>query len=102
VENARTVSAAAQAAASSRASSRRDANHSTTTRSPPPHARSRGSSHADVLPSGETHARAAVEQLYGLEQPLSVAALERLAEGWRPFPTWVMVAARAVGDRLCR
>jgi DNA-3-methyladenine glycosylase II len=55
--------------------------------------------HADVLPSEEAHARAAVEQLYG-RGPLSADELEQLAQGWRPFRTWVMVMARAVGDRL--
>ena len=54
--------------------------------------------HADVLPSGEGHARAAVEQLYGRD-PLSTAELEQLAEGWRPFRTWVMVTARALAER---
>lgn len=54
--------------------------------------------HADVLPD-EGHARAAVEQLYG-RGPLPDDELERLAQGWRPFRTWVMVMARAVGDRL--
>ena len=55
--------------------------------------------HADVLPSGEAHARAAVERLYG-RGPLSTDELEQLAQGWRPFRTWVMVMARAVGERL--
>ena len=54
--------------------------------------------HADVLAAGETHARTAVEQLYGRE--LSGPELEQLAESWRPFRTWVMVTARALGDRL--
>ena len=54
--------------------------------------------HVDVLPD-EGHARAAVEQLYG-RGPLPDDELERLAQGWRPFRTWVMVMARAVGDRL--
>jgi DNA-3-methyladenine glycosylase II len=54
--------------------------------------------HADVLPSGEAHARAAIEELYE-RGPLSTAELEQLAEGWRPFRTWVMVMARALGDR---
>src|SRR4051794_4991739 len=56
--------------------------------------------HADVLPVGEAHARSAVEQLYGIEEELSQTQLEQLAEGWRPFRTWVMVTARVLGDRL--
>jgi DNA-3-methyladenine glycosylase II len=56
--------------------------------------------HADVLPAEEAHARSAVEELYGLDHPLSRVELEELAEGWRPFRTWVMVTARALGGRL--
>lgn len=56
--------------------------------------------HADVLPVGEAHARSAVERLYGIEEELSQTQLEQLAEGWRPFRTWVMVTARALGGRL--
>jgi len=56
--------------------------------------------HADVLPVGEAHARSAVEELYGLGHELSPAELEQLAEGWRPFRTWVMVSARALAGRL--
>jgi DNA-3-methyladenine glycosylase II len=56
--------------------------------------------HADVLPAGEAHARAAVEELYGIDHELTAAELEQLAESWRPFRTWVMVSARALGGRL--
>ncbi len=56
--------------------------------------------HADVLPAQETHARSAVAALYGLGDDVGPAELGRLAEGWRPFRTWVMVAARALGGRL--
>ena len=56
--------------------------------------------HADVLPAEEAHARAAVEELYGVDHPLTAPELEQLAEGWRPFRTWVMVSARALGGRL--
>jgi DNA-3-methyladenine glycosylase II len=59
----------------------------------------RASGHADLLPE-ESHARAAVQELYGVEHELGGAELERLAEGWRPFRTWVMVTARALGGRL--
>jgi DNA-3-methyladenine glycosylase II len=56
--------------------------------------------HADVLPAEEAHARSAVAELYGFDHELSKAELEELAEGWRPFRTWVMVSARALGGRL--
>lgn len=58
--------------------------------------------HADVLPSGEAHARSAIEELYGIDHELTAAELEQLAEGWRPFRTWVMVSARALAGRLVR
>ncbi|SDT38166.1 DNA-3-methyladenine glycosylase II [Friedmanniella luteola] len=56
--------------------------------------------HADVLAPGESHGRAAVGQLYGLGDGVGAEELGRLAEGWRPFRTWVQVAARAVGVRM--
>jgi DNA-3-methyladenine glycosylase II len=56
--------------------------------------------HADVLPAGEAHARSAVEELYGIDHELTATELEQLAEGWRPFRTWVMVSARALAGRL--
>jgi DNA-3-methyladenine glycosylase II len=56
--------------------------------------------HADVLPAEEAHARSAIEQLYGVDHELTAAELEQLAEGWRPFRTWVMVSARALAGRM--
>ena len=56
--------------------------------------------HADVPATEESHGRQAVARLYGLDAVVDADALARLAEGWRPFRTWVQVAARAVGDRL--
>lgn len=58
--------------------------------------------HADVLAAGESHGAEAVARLYGLEAPPGPGDLERLAEAWRPYRTWVQVAARALGDRLPR
>lgn len=55
---------------------------------------------ADVLPLQEPRSRSAVARLYGLPEPLSDAAYIRLAEAWRPFRTWVVVLARAAGDRV--
>ena len=56
--------------------------------------------HADGPATEESHGQQAVARLYGLDAGVDAGALARLAEGWRPFRTWVQVAARAVGDRL--
>lgn len=55
--------------------------------------------HADVLALEEPRAREAVRQRYGIDHGLSDAELEAIAEGWRPFRTWVTVMLRALGDR---
>lgn len=60
----------------------------------------RACGHADLLATGESHALAAVQELYGVDHELGAEELARLAEGWRPFRTWVMVTARALGGRL--
>ena len=56
--------------------------------------------HADVPATEESHGQQAVARLYGLDAGVDAQTLTQLAEGWRPFRTWVQVAARAVGDRL--
>ncbi|HYY12140.1 MAG TPA: hypothetical protein VE781_14485 [Kineosporiaceae bacterium] len=55
---------------------------------------------ADVLPVQERRSRAAVARLYGLPESFSDVAYLQLAEGWRPFRTWVAVLARAAGSRV--
>ncbi|HEX8510986.1 MAG TPA: hypothetical protein VF635_15990 [Propionibacteriaceae bacterium] len=55
---------------------------------------------ADVLPSVESHSRDAVRLLYGYTHDLDDAELESLAEGWRPWRTWVAVMVRALTHRL--
>ncbi len=50
---------------------------------------------ADVLPD-EPHVREAAERLY--ERSLTDAEFTELAEGWRPFRTWVSVLLRAIGS----
>lgn len=60
----------------------------------------RASGLADVLPLDEPRSRAAVARLYGLPESMSDADYLTLAEGWRPFRTWVAVLARAAGDRV--
>jgi len=41
-----------------------------------------------------------VARLYALPESMSDAEYLRLAEGWRPFRTWVAVLARAAGNRV--
>lgn len=60
----------------------------------------RACGHADVLSLAEERSRTVVQQLYGLSEPLSDAALIELGERWRPFRTWVTVMLRALGPRL--
>lgn len=59
----------------------------------------RACGHADVLSLSEGHSRAAVQAAYGIDHELSDAELTEIAEGWRPFRTWVSVMMRALGDR---
>ncbi len=56
----------------------------------------RSSGRADVLPD-ESHVREAVTQRYGRD--FTDREFADLAEGWRPFRTWVGVMLRALGDR---
>jgi DNA-3-methyladenine glycosylase II len=55
---------------------------------------------ADVLSLEESRSRAAVQALYGIDHELSDAELADIAEGWRPFRTWVTVMVRAVSGRI--
>jgi len=59
---------------------------------------------SDVLPLAEPRSRAAVTALYAaagvIDGELSDDAYRELAQGWRPFRTWVAVMARAAGGRV--
>ena len=57
----------------------------------------RSSGRADVLPD-EAHVREVVAKFYGRD--FSDQEFADLAEGWRPFRTWVGVMLRALGGRL--
>ena len=59
----------------------------------------RACGHADVLSLAEDHSRAGAQAAYGIDHELSDAELTEIAEGWRPFRTWVSVMLRALGDR---
>lgn len=54
----------------------------------------------DVLPREEPHLRAAVGAAYQLDHGCTPDDLERIAEQWRPFRTWVSVLFRAAAPRL--
>jgi DNA-3-methyladenine glycosylase II len=60
----------------------------------------RGTGFTDILPSDERRSLELIRQLYGLADLPSGAALEQLAEPWRPFRTWCTVLIRAAGSRV--
>jgi DNA-3-methyladenine glycosylase II len=52
----------------------------------------------DALTLGEPRLADYVRHYYGLPEPPSAAALQRVAERWRPFRTWAAVLFRVAGD----
>lgn len=60
----------------------------------------RACGHADLLSVAEGPSRSAAQLAYGIDHELSDAELTEIAEGWRPFRTWVSVMLRALGDRV--
>lgn len=60
----------------------------------------RASGLADVLATTEPRLLALVGGLYGLPGPVEPAALEAIAEAWRPLRTWASVLVRALARRL--
>lgn len=57
----------------------------------------RGAGAPDVLPTAEPRLREEMTHRYGLADP-SPAELGRIAEGWRPYRSWVAVLLRAAHD----
>ncbi|MBP2325584.1 DNA-3-methyladenine glycosylase II [Kibdelosporangium banguiense] len=57
----------------------------------------RGAGHPDVFATAEPRLHKAVTTAYGLTSP-SVTDLERVAEDWKPYRTWVSVLFRARGE----
>ena len=55
----------------------------------------RGAGEPDHLPTQERRLRRAVALAYGLEDEPSQEELEKLAEPWRPYRTWVCVLLRS-------
>jgi DNA-3-methyladenine glycosylase II len=56
----------------------------------------RACGHADALSETEGHSRSAAQAAYGIDHELSDDEFTELAEGWRPFRTWVAVMLRAL------
>src|SRR6266545_8348356 len=54
----------------------------------------RGAAHPDAFPTAERRLREELVRVYGLDDP-SQADLERIAEAWRPYRTWVAFLFRA-------
>ncbi|ALG08903.1 DNA-3-methyladenine glycosylase family protein [Kibdelosporangium phytohabitans] len=54
----------------------------------------RGAGHPDVFATAEPRLHQAITTAYGLVNP-SLDELEHVAEGWRPYRTWVSVLLRA-------
>jgi DNA-3-methyladenine glycosylase II len=59
----------------------------------------RACGHADLPAPEEGHSRAAIAEAYGIGHALSEEEVMRIAEGWRPFRTWVTVMLRALSER---
>lgn len=57
----------------------------------------RGAGHPDVLATAEPRLHKAITTAYGLEQP-SVSDLAEVADGWRPYRTWVSVLFRVQAE----
>jgi 3-methyladenine DNA glycosylase/8-oxoguanine DNA glycosylase len=58
----------------------------------------RGAGHPDVFATAEPRLHDEITDAYRLAEP-SVDELERVAEGWRPYRTWVSVLLRARRER---
>jgi DNA-3-methyladenine glycosylase II len=56
----------------------------------------RGAGATDLLPVNEARLRRAVAKAYGLEEPPTTGRLERIAEAWRPYRTWVSLHLRTM------
>jgi DNA-3-methyladenine glycosylase II len=56
----------------------------------------RGAGEPDYLPMYEPRLRRAVAMVYGLDSPPLIEELEKIAEHWRPYRTWVSLYLRAM------
>jgi DNA-3-methyladenine glycosylase II len=55
----------------------------------------RGAGHPDAVPTRESRLRRAVADAYGLGREPDQARLAAIADGWRPYRTWVALLLRA-------
>ena len=62
--------------------------------------RIRSTGATDVLVDSERHLPGIVGALYGFDGDATPAQLAAVAEGWRPFRTWVAVLLRAASGRV--
>lgn len=62
----------------------------------------RGAGEPDHLPTSEPRLARAVALAYGLDEPPDAAGLERMAESWRPYRTWVSLYLRAMLEEETR
>jgi DNA-3-methyladenine glycosylase II len=59
----------------------------------------RGANTPDALPAAEPRLRSAVALAYGLVEEPSLEKVTEIAEGWRPYRTWVtLLLRRALED----
>ncbi|MCU1685102.1 MAG: DNA-3-methyladenine glycosylase [Amycolatopsis sp.] len=58
----------------------------------------RGAGHPDVFPRDERRLHAEIEHAYGLKDA-TPAQLEQIAEGWRPFRSWMALLLRSDRER---
>lgn len=62
----------------------------------------RGAGEPDHLPTHEPRLGRAVALAYGLDNPPETEELERMAERWRPYRTWVSLYLRAMFEEETR
>jgi 3-methyladenine DNA glycosylase/8-oxoguanine DNA glycosylase len=58
----------------------------------------RGAGHPDIFPRDERRLHAEIEHAYGLKDP-TLAQLEQIAEGWRPYRSWMGLLLRSDRER---
>jgi DNA-3-methyladenine glycosylase II len=59
----------------------------------------RACGHADLPAPEEGHSRTAIQETYGVDHELSEEEVLAIAEGWKPYRTWVTVMLRALQGR---
>ncbi len=64
----------------------------------------RGAAHPDVFPRHEPRLHAAIATAYGLDETASgdISRLAGIADGWRPYRSWIGLLLRARAERIGR